>query len=158
MNVEPVKVPTWSPPRWMNATMKGMLRTPGLERWLGRGIALLAVTGKKSGKIYRIPVSYHRDGDTVIVLTKKFRRWWRNLDERPDVEIRLAGRQYRGKARASCGKESELPHLMTFLESRPIDARAYGIALSADGRVDPAPAKALLDQIIVIRVELARDA
>jgi deazaflavin-dependent oxidoreductase (nitroreductase family) len=158
MNMETVQVPTWSPPAWMNATVRGMLRTPGIERWLGKGIALLTITGKKTGKLYRIPVSYHREGDAVTILTKKFRRWWRNLEAKPDVEIRLAGRTYPGKASARSGDERDLPTLIDFLESRPMDARAYGISLSPEGEVSAGMARALLNQIVVVRVALAREA
>lgn len=154
MNTETIHVPKWTPPDWMNSAVKGMLHTPGLERWLGRGIALLTFTGRKSGKAYTTPVSYHREGDTVIILTKTFRRWWRNLSERPEVELRLSGRDFRGMAVASVGDERELPTLESFLEHRPVDAKAYGITLTPEGHVPEEALHALLSQIVVIRVTL----
>lgn len=151
---EAISVSTWTPPRWVNATMKVLLRTPGIERFLGRALALITVTGRKSGRTYTTPVSYTRDGGTIVVLTKRFRVWWRNLEEKPDVELRIGGRTFRGTARASVGDERELPTLVKFLEGRRADARAYGLTLSPEGRVDPDEARALLSQIVVIRIEL----
>ncbi len=151
---ETISVSTWAPPRWVNAMVKALLETPGVERFLGRALALITVTGKRSGKAYTTPVTYYRDDDSVIVLTKRFRVWWRNLAEKPDVELRLAGRTFHGKARASVGDERELPTLVKLLEGRRADARAYGLTLGPDGKVDPGQARALLSQIVVIRIEL----
>lgn len=153
---ETITVPTWTPPRGLNTMMKAMLRTPGLERFLGRELALITFRGRKSGRAYTTPVTYHRDGDTVIVLTKRFRVWWRNLVEDADVELRLAGRTFRGRARARVGDQKELPTLVTFLETRRHDARAYGLNLTPDGHVEPDRARALLSQIVVIRIVLTQ--
>jgi hypothetical protein len=53
---EKVKVPEWTPPAWLNSMMKLMLKTPGLERWLGRQLALLTFTDRKTGQQYTTPV------------------------------------------------------------------------------------------------------
>src|SRR5918994_1277567 len=92
-------VPSTAPPRWVNSLVKASLRIPVLERLLGRGLALITVTGRKTGTRYTLPVSYYRDDETVFVITKRFRTWWHNLETNPEVELRLAGRQYRGRAR-----------------------------------------------------------
>lgn len=76
-----VTVPRWTPPRWMNAAMKLFLRTPGLQSWLGRSVALITWTGRRSGRHYTTPVSYHRSDGEVTLLSKRFRNWWRNFAE-----------------------------------------------------------------------------
>ncbi|HEX6255956.1 MAG TPA: hypothetical protein VFZ70_09115 [Euzebyales bacterium] len=38
-----------------------LLHTPGLQRWVGRGTALLTLTGRRTGQTY--PASYARDAD-----------------------------------------------------------------------------------------------
>jgi hypothetical protein len=149
-----VKVPTWTPPRWMNAAMKLALRTPGLESWLGRSIALITWTGRRSGRSYTTPVSYHARNGQVTLLTKRFRTWWRNFDDQPGVELRLAGKTRMGRARASVGDESALPRLIEFLEHNTRDAKAYGVEIDAEGRLDERDARALLKQVVVIEVEL----
>lgn len=151
---ETVTVPTWTPPRWLNVMMKGMLRTPGLQRWIGNAIALITVTGRRTGKSYTTPVTYYRDGDTVIVITKKFRNWWRNLREKPEVDLRLKGRTFRGHARASIGDESELDFFVKFLENRRFDAKAYGVTFTPDGHINREEARRVLSQIVLIRITL----
>lgn len=131
-----------------------MLHTPGLERWLGRTIGLITVTGRKSGRRYTTPVTYWRDDGTVVILTKTHRVWWRNLETNPEVTLRLAGRVVRGRARATVGDEGELETLAAFLEHRTADARAYGVGFDVEGRVNRDELHALLDQIVLVRVTL----
>ncbi len=151
MGDESVTVPTGTPPAALNSLMKLFLRTPGLQRWLGKEVALLTFTGRRTGKRYTIPISYDRQGDTVVMITKKVRRWWRNFETHPDVELRLAGKQFEGKAVAGVGTESELGFLISFLEHRPVDAKAYGVEI-VDGSLDPEDARALLPLIVLVRV------
>jgi deazaflavin-dependent oxidoreductase (nitroreductase family) len=149
MSGEVVTVPTWTPPRWANAMVKGMLRTPGLQRLIGSQIALISVTGRRTGKRYTTPVSYDRQGDDVIVLTKRIRTWWRNLEADPRVEIRLAGRTVRATARIGVDGHEALATLIRFFEHRPRDATAYGLG---GDRLDEARARTLLEQVVVIRI------
>jgi len=123
-----VKLPNDKPPAWANSLMKWALTTPGLQAMVGQGVALLTFTGRKTNKIYTIPVSYHREDDTVTVVTKRARHWWRNFETAHNVEVRLAGRNYTGKAEAVTGEEDALEFMLNYLGKRPIDAKAYGLA------------------------------
>jgi deazaflavin-dependent oxidoreductase (nitroreductase family) len=151
-------VPIRTPPRWLNAVMTALLHTPGLQRLIGRSVALLTVTGRRTGARYTIPVTYVRAGDTVRVITKTARTWWRNLPSNPDVELRLAGRRRVGRAEVAAGDPASVPALVHFLERRRRDARAYGIAVSAAGRVDRSQAAAVLPRLVIITVTLAETA
>jgi len=161
-------VPTATPPKWFNGMMETMLHTPGLQRWIGEAIALITVTGRKTGKSYTTPVTYYRDGDTVVIITKKSRKWWRNrrlasrivattpIDAymKPEVELRLKGRAYRGRATARVGEEADLPFFVKFLENRRLDAKAYGVAFTPEGQVDREQARRVLSQVVLIRITL----
>jgi hypothetical protein len=149
-----VRVPAWTPPGWINAAMKLALRTPGLQSWIGRSVALISWTGRRSGRRYTTPVSYHCSNGQVTLLSKRFRNWWRNFDEQPWVELRLAGKVRTGRARASVGDEAALPRLVEFLEHNPRDAKGYGVEIDFDGRLDERDARALLSQVVVIEVTL----
>jgi deazaflavin-dependent oxidoreductase (nitroreductase family) len=154
MSTDTARMPTWTPPRWLNVMMMAMLRTPGLQRLIGRTIALITVTGRTTGKRYTTPVTYYRDGDTVTVLTKTFRTWWRNLDANPVVDLRLAGRRHCGRAQASLGDPAALPQLIAFLEHRRRDASFYGIAFTDAGHVDETQAAAVLPHLVIITITL----
>ena len=56
----------------------------------GRRLMLLYLTGRKTGRRYRQPVSYIADGDTL--LTPGGGRWKLNLVDGQSVRVRLRGR------------------------------------------------------------------
>lgn len=148
------QVSTWSPPGWANSLMARLLKTPGVERWVGSAIALITFKGRKSGKTYTTPITYLRSGNEVILLTKRFRVWWRNLLDVPKVSLRLAGRNVRGLAEVVDNEDEALPIFINFLKERPRDARAYGLSFDADGSIDLARARSILPQIVVLRIRL----
>ncbi len=68
-----VQIPQDIPLVWANSFMEWVLRTPVLQSWVGKELALLTFTGRRTGKTYTTPVSYQRDGDTVTMVTKRAR-------------------------------------------------------------------------------------
>ncbi|HEU4894579.1 MAG TPA: nitroreductase/quinone reductase family protein [Acidimicrobiia bacterium] len=70
-----IEMPDDRPPAFANALMRWAVTTPLTQRWVGQGVALLTFAGRRTGTIYEIPVSYHRDGDEVTIVTKRLRRW-----------------------------------------------------------------------------------
>lgn len=123
-----VQLPQDNPPEWVNNWMKWALTTPGIQKVVGQGVALLSFTGRRTGKPYTIPVSYQRDGDVVAMTTKRQRRWWHNFESPIEVELRLAGRKYAGTAEIVADEADTLEFMTGYFEKRPIDAKAYGLA------------------------------
>jgi deazaflavin-dependent oxidoreductase (nitroreductase family) len=75
--------------RVINVPMRRILGMP-VPTPLGRNLMLAYVTGRKSGKTYRQPVSYVRDGDAL--LTPGGGKWKLNLVDGKPVRLRLRGR------------------------------------------------------------------
>ena len=75
-----VRLPEDKPPGWANSIMKWAVTTPGIQSWVGQGVALLSFIGRKTGKQYAIPVSYQREDDIVTVITKRQRKWGQNFE------------------------------------------------------------------------------
>ena len=146
-----VELPQDKPPAWANSLMKWAVSTPGIQAMVGQGVALLTFTGWKTGKTYNIPVSYHREDDTVTVVTKRARNWWRNFMTPTEVGIRLAGQDYTGKAEAKIGEGETLEFMLDYLEKRPIDAKAYGLARDEITREKVAR---ILPHIVLIRIAI----
>lgn len=143
-----------APPKWLNVFMVTFLRTPLLQRMMGRSLALISFVGRRTGTRYTIPVSYEREGSSLTVLSRASRTWWRNFQDNPQVELRLAGRILEGRATANIADESDMGTLREFLEKRPIDARAYGAVADGDGRISEADLRDLLGNVAVIEIEL----
>ena len=87
--------------RVVNPLVRGLLRSPAHGLLSGR-LALLSVTGRRSGRSFTFPVGYHRDGDrvTISVASPERKRWWRNLSDAAPVEIWLAGVRRAGTGQA----------------------------------------------------------
>jgi deazaflavin-dependent oxidoreductase (nitroreductase family) len=83
----------------LNPVVMALLRSP-LHGLASRGLLLLDVTGRRSGRTYTIPVGYQREGDDLFVMVSEARKkqWWRNYREASDVTLRLRGRLRRGRA------------------------------------------------------------
>jgi hypothetical protein len=132
--------------------MTWALNTPGIEKMIGTGVAMLGFEGRRTGKSYTIPVSYDRDNGTVMIVTKRERKWWHNFETPREVELRLAGRVYHGKAEIVPSDDEVLEYMVGFLAKRPIDAKAYGLA--KDERTRDKIAR-IVPHIVLIRAEVS---
>lgn len=84
-----------------------LLRSP-LHPLVSGRMALITVTGRRTGREYTFPVDYRRDGDRVTIRVGWPARkvWWRNLREPADVRLRLAGHERAGRAQAQGDEHS----------------------------------------------------
>jgi deazaflavin-dependent oxidoreductase (nitroreductase family) len=117
----------------INVPMRAMLGLP-FATPPGRNLMLAFVIGRKTGKTYRQPVSYVRDGDTL--LTPGGGNWKRNLVS--DVPVRL---RVRGKDLAATPELIDEPDevdrlLGVMLAGNPRAAAFIGIPRSGDGHFD----------------------
>jgi hypothetical protein len=87
--------------RTANPVVRGLLRTP-LHRFVSGRLALITVTGRRSGRTYTFPVGYEQDGDrvTITVGWPSRKLWWRNLRGGGQVRLRLKGVERTGHAQA----------------------------------------------------------
>jgi F420H(2)-dependent quinone reductase len=87
--------------RAVNPLVRGLLRSPA-HGLVSSRLALLTVTGRRSGRTFTFPVGYRRDGDrvTIGVDWPERKRWWRNLLDAAPVEIWLAGVRRTGTGEA----------------------------------------------------------
>lgn len=120
--------------RAVNVPMRAALSLP-FATPLSRNLMLIAYTGCKSGKAYRQPVSYARDGDAL--LTPGGGRWTLNLAGGRPVRIRLRGRW--SPARAELVTDpAEVERLLGVIgEKNPRATRFIPIPRRPDGRLEP---------------------
>jgi len=85
----------------LNPLVTALLRSP-FHRALSGRLALITVTGRRSGREYTFPVGYRREGDRVVIGVgwPERKRWWRNLRETGRVRLRLGGAVHTGLAEA----------------------------------------------------------
>ena len=85
--------------RTANPVVRALLSSP-LHPLLSRNLALITITGRRSGRRYTFPVGYHQDGDRVLINvgSPERKHWWRNLTDPGQVELRIRGRSRTGQA------------------------------------------------------------
>ncbi|MFM9376272.1 hypothetical protein [Gordonia sp. VNK21] len=90
--------------RAANRLMAPALRLPGLRGLLGRSMAEISYTGRRSGKRFSLVVAYRRRGDEVLVAVAlpDQKTWWRNFEPEPGpITITLDGVERTGTAVAT---------------------------------------------------------
>lgn len=84
----------------INPLVRWVLRSP-LHDLLSQWVALLNVTGRRSGATFVVPVQYAQDGDMLSLVSRRSRQWWRNLESGADVKVTLRGEEHPGRAAVS---------------------------------------------------------
>ena len=120
--------------RAVNVPMRAVLSLP-FRTPLSANLMLVSYTGVKSGKAYRQPVSYARDGETL--LTPGGGRWTLNLKDGRKVTLRLRGRDVPAHADL-VGDPAEVERLLGVIAvGNPRAMRFIPLPRRPDGRLDP---------------------
>jgi deazaflavin-dependent oxidoreductase (nitroreductase family) len=120
--------------RAVNVPMRAVLGLP-FATPLSRNLMLISYTGRKSGKAYRQPVSYARDGQ--VLLTPGGGRWTLNLAGGRPVRIRLRGRDVAARGELVTDAEEVEQLLDVITRENPRAARFIPIPRRPDGRLEP---------------------
>jgi hypothetical protein len=121
--------------RVVNVPMRFVLGLP-VATPLSRRLMLVFLTGRRTGRSYRQPVSYVRQGGTL--LTPGGGAWKRNLVEGRPERIRLQGHDV--SVRPEIVRDpAEIERLLEVMAaSNPAVMRFVRIPRAAGGRLDPA--------------------
>ncbi len=95
--------------RVVNPFMRMILMSP-LHAVASSRVALITVTGRRSGRVFTLPVGYRQLGDTVTISVgvPERKQWWRNVRGGGPVELRLRGEEHAGWAKATGNQDSEV--------------------------------------------------
>ena len=124
---------------------------------LSRGLALITVTGRRTGRRYTIPVGYLETSDAVVVLVNDAptKTWWRNYLQPGPIEMRLHGVQRSGRAVVVPPGSEQFRRTAeeSFRRSRVIP-RLFGIAFDPRGGLTLADAERLAHRAAIVRITL----
>ncbi|HLI56244.1 MAG TPA: hypothetical protein VKY26_04330 [Actinomycetota bacterium] len=119
----------------VNVPMRRILGLPFATPLSGR-LMLLFLTGRRTGKQYRQPVSYVRQGDTL--LTPGGGRWKLNLVEGRPERIRLGGHDIMDRPEIVSDPDRVEELLAIMARSNPTVKGFVGVPEGPDGRLDRA--------------------
>lgn len=121
--------------RYVNMFMRPALSLP-FPTPLSANLMLISYTGVKSGKAYLQPVSYARDGETL--LTPGGGRWTGNLKGGRPVRLRLRGKTVPAHADL-VDDPGEVERLLGVIAAgNPRATRFIPLPRRPDGRLEPA--------------------
>jgi deazaflavin-dependent oxidoreductase (nitroreductase family) len=127
--------------RLVNPPMRLLLSLPFPTPLSGR-LMLVTHVGRRTGRIYRQPVSYVRDGD--VLLTPGGGRWTRNLRAGQPVLLRLRGRRRAGRPELVGDRQEVEQLLRRMLEANPQLGRFIPF-IGRDGTIDDTALSAAVD-------------
>jgi hypothetical protein len=80
-----------------NKFVKMVVNSP-LHPLVGRNIAVITLTGSKTGRSIETPVNVARIGQSLVIISFRKRTWWKNLRDGRISRFRLSGKQYSARS------------------------------------------------------------
>ncbi len=74
-----------------NYFIRTLVNSP-LHPLVGKGVAVITVTGSKTGKSIETPINIIRVGETLMAISLRSRTWWRNLRGGRTAQLRYIGK------------------------------------------------------------------
>ena len=138
---------------WYNPMTIWLLKSP-LHGMISRGVILVSVTGRKSGRTISTPTNYLRDGNTLWVISWRERTWWRNLRGGADVRVLLAGKSVEGRGQVIEDRGAVAQSLFEYYSKVPQVAKYVQIGLDAAGKPFIADCERAAQKMVVVRIDM----
>ncbi len=121
---------------WFNPLIRWLVGSR-LHFLVSGSIMLMTYRGRKSGKIYTIPMNYLVVTERLYTISSRDRVWWRNLLPGADVLLRLKGRDVPARAEAIVEHDQVVQNLALLIRNAPQMAKYIGVKIDANGAPDP---------------------
>jgi len=138
---------------WFNPVMRWLIRSP-LHFFVSKNMMLMTYTGRKSGKIYTIPMNYLTIGEVLYTISSRERVWWRNLRGGANVTLRLRGRDVPAQAITIEDSQQVASSLQQFLNVAPEYARYLNVQIDSVGMPNPEDLARLANEKVLVRTLL----
>lgn len=139
---------------WFNPMMIWLLKSP-LHGIISRGVMLITVTGRKSGKSISTPTNYVRDGNTLWVISWRERTWWRNLRGGAKVRVLLAGKIVEGHGQVVEEEKAVAQNVFEYYRKTPQNAKYVQISVDSTNMPMSADCERAAQKMVTIKIDLA---
>jgi len=127
-----------SPFRLINPFVVLLAKSP-LHFLISSQVLVVTYTGRKSGKYFTVPVSYHKHEHTLTAVTLRTNLWWKNLKNLESAEIWFKGQLI--KVNVSLEFENDViveRNLRDLVTGNAVDAFFAKVKLEKGGLPNPA--------------------
>ena len=139
---------------WFNPMIVWLLKSP-FHFFISKGMLLITVTGRKSGKPISTPTNYLRDGDALWIISLRERTWWRNLRGGANVRVLLAGKSMEGRGQVFEEEKSVTQSLFEYYRKTPQTAKYVQISLDTAGLPVFEDCERAAQKMVVIKIDLS---
>jgi hypothetical protein len=138
--------------RLINPVMRWGLAGPLHAHFGSDTLMVLSFIGRRSGKRYRFPIGYVRQGSTLLSYSPF--SWWRSLSGGAPVTVTLRGRVIQGRAEAITDTAIVEPGMLLYVRHNPGDAKYFDVKIGPDGEPDAADVASAAQRNVQLRIEL----
>ena len=136
-----------------NPIVIALLRSP-LHSLMDKSTILVTITGRKSGKKYTFPISYMRDGDTLMMISQREHSWWKNLRGGAQVTLYLQGRTLKATGEVFTDAETVANKLLLFLRQFPGYQKLLHMKLAANGQPEnPEAFQRFVEDMVIVQMK-----
>ncbi len=120
--------------RALNHLVRTLSRIPFLSRTIGQRLVTLYVVGRRTRRIYAVPVAYMPQAGQLVIGTSS--GWARNLRSGEPIEIRLKGRRRWAAVEILTGANDVIAEYAAMARTNTTFARFNSIHLGPSGEPD----------------------
>jgi deazaflavin-dependent oxidoreductase (nitroreductase family) len=139
------------PSRLGNLFMQALINSP-LHSLLGNNLAVITVTGRRTGKAISTPINIVNLEDARTVISMRERTWWRNLRDGRQARISQAGERFAVRAEVVETPGDVAGWMEKYFLEYPGFAKYFGIQLAAGRRPAAQDFERLGRERVVIRL------
>ena len=140
------------PNNFGNSFVKALINSP-FHFLLGPNVALVTVTGRKTGNAISTPINVTREGTAYIAISTRTRTWWRNLRGGAVAQLRLAGQTYQVHGEIAESVDEVTEGLRRYFQQNPQLAKYFKVSLGADGQPVQADLQRAATERVIIRFQ-----
>ena len=130
-----------------------LLRSP-FHGLIDKSTVLITFTGRRSGKTYTFPVSYVRDGNTLMIISRREHSWWKNFRGGILVTLYLQGHNLKARGEVFTDTEIVANKLLMFLRQFPGYQRLMHMKLDSEGQPEnPEAFQRFVQAMVIIQMK-----
>jgi hypothetical protein len=134
-----------------NFFVKTLINSP-LHPLLGGSLAVITVTGCKTGKLITTPINTVCVEGVQTVISLRSRTWWRNLRVGCVAQLRQAGKLFPVRAEVVETQAEVVVWLNKYFNEHPGYAKYFKIQAGPDGQPTPQELERLAGERVIIRL------
>ena len=137
---------------WFNKIIVPLLKSR-LHGLMSKGTVLLTFTGRKSGRVYTVPVNYVAVGGHYLSTSQRDRTWWRNLGNGEVITLVVRGETIQAASYVVDDALGVQAGLQAVIQQNPRYARYFKIRQFSDGEYDQDDIRRAAKEAILVRFE-----